>query len=297
MLKSMTGFGRGSAERDSCKLLVEIKSVNNRYFDAYIRMPKELSSLELALRKRCQKQIARGKLEISVSWSQLQMNQEDVVSDLPLAKSYADQIRRIAREIGVGGMYMPDPYEIASFPNVLKSKARNADVDFWSNLLEEASEAAIRNLIQMREEEGERLSSDLDAKLADLRKHRESVLALAPETIQVYRERLREKLTQLLGDRADEIFGENRLAAEVLVYADKASVDEELVRLDSHLNSFSETLKHAGSQGKKLDFLIQEMNREINTVGSKSDDIRMTAIVVEMKTVLEKIREQVQNIE
>lgn len=297
MLKSMTGFGRGIAEKDECKVSVDIKSVNNRFFDAQFRMPRELSSLEPGLRQLCQKKVARGKLDVSVSWSFMADSSELIVADLSLAKSYADAIGSIAAEIGAHYAFVPDPLKIASFPQVLKSSTKDTDMDFWQNLLNEACAAALDNLLIMRETEGRWLQSDIKEKAGLLRSHRLTILEHAPEVVVAYRERLQEKLNLLLGERVNELFDENRLAAEVLVFADKANVDEELVRLDSHLSALDEILDADGSNGKKLDFLIQEINREINTIGSKANDLAITTIVVEMKSALEKIREQVQNIE
>lgn len=297
MLRSMTGFGRGIAEREGTKLTVDIKSVNNRFFDAQIRMPRELSSLELQLRQLCQKKIARGKLDITVNWSRSDLATTEITADLSLAKSYADAITSIAGEVGAHYAYSPDPLQIASLPQVLTTSSKELDQDYWSGLLSEAAEEAILCLIAMRTSEGSWLRDDMAEKLDELSALRLQVLERSPEVIRAYEDRLREKLDQLLGERVNEIFAENRLAAEVLVFADKANVDEELVRLDSHLNGFRAIMDADDSQGKKLDFLIQEMNREINTIGSKANDLDVTNLVVEMKAVLEKIREQVQNIE
>ncbi len=297
MLNSMTGFGRGVAEKDDSKVSVDIKSVNNRFFDVQVRMPRDLSSLELGLRQLCQKKVARGKLEVSVSWSRQSAGSEMIEADLPLAKSYANAINLIASEIGAPYTYMPDAQQIASLPHVLKSAENETDIDFWQELLNAACEEALDNLLEMRAAEGMWLRDDIREKAGKLRAYRLKVLERAPEVISAYQDRLKEKVEQLLGERAGEIFTESRLAAEVLVFADKASVDEELVRLESHLNALDEILDADGSNGKKLDFLIQEINREINTIGSKANDLAITTAVVEMKSILEKIREQVQNIE
>ena len=297
MLRSMTGFGRGIVEADDCKITVEIKSVNNRFFDCQVRMPRELQALEVSLRQQCQSKVSRGKLEINVNWSNLLESKMNVAADLNLAKSYADAILAIARHTGVSSTYLADPLEIAKFPQVLKSATVETNVDFWQELLERATEDALDALILMREAEGLRLKTDMHAKLAELRRCRELVAKRSPDVIAEYRERLVTKLNELMEHRAEAVFGEDRLAAEVLVFADKAAVDEELVRLKSHFDAVEETLSGGGDVGKKLDFLIQEMNREINTIGSKANDLEITNIVVEMKSLLEKVREQTQNIE
>lgn len=297
MLKSMTGFGRGVAESNGSILTIDIKSVNNRFFDVQVRMPRDLQSLEVYLRQLCQKKIDRGKLDVSVSWTHSAQSDEQIAPDLNLAKSYASAIAAIAGALGQSSQYQVDPYRIATFPQVLQNSAGETDLDFWQNLMTTACNQALDTLIEMREAEGVHLVADIREKLAELRVRRLAVLDRAPEVIAAYRERLVEKLNQLMTERADEVFGENRLAAEVLVFADKASVDEELVRLDSHFNSMEEMLGSSGSNGKKLDFIIQEMNREINTIGSKANDLTVTQEVVEMKTLVEKIREQIQNIE
>lgn len=297
MLKSMTGFGRGMAELDNCKITVDIKSVNNRFFDVQVRMPRDLQSLEIHLRQLCQKQIGRGKLDVSVTWTHSAVSDDLIAVDLNLAKSYASAIKEIAGALDYPSNYQVDPFRIASFPQVLQNSAGETDLDFWQGLLTSATNDALVALVQMREAEGKHLVGDIREKLALLKEHRLTVLERAPGVIAAYRERLVEKLNQMMTERAEDVFGENRLAAEVLVFADKASVDEELVRLDSHLNAMDEILDNPGSQGKKLDFIIQEMNREINTIGSKANDLAVTQEVVEMKTLVEKIREQIQNIE
>lgn len=297
MLKSMTGFGRGVAEEGGSKITVDVKSVNNRFFDVQVRMPRDLQSLEVLVRQLCQKKISRGKLDISISWTDTAESDDLISVDLNLAKSYARALNSIAAAVGQASDYQADPYRIATFPQVLQNSSGETDLDKWQSLITEACNRALDALVEMREAEGVHLEADIREKLDQLRRHRLSVLERAPEVITAYRERLVEKLDQLMTERAEEVFGENRLAAEVLVFADKATVDEELVRLDSHFNAMEEILSASGNNGKKLDFIIQEMNREINTIGSKANDLTVTQEVVEMKTLVEKIREQIQNIE
>ncbi len=291
----MTGFGRGEAASGGRRFLVEIRTVNNRYADVQVRMPRSLAALEARVRETVAGGVARGKADVSVTYEDRRPEAARIVADLPLARSYADALRAIARETGADERIAAS--DVARFGDVLRPEASEpAEEETWA-LLEEALSAALKALRAMRAAEGRRLADDIRAKAAGLRALAAQVRERAPLVPAEYRAKLAQRVQDLIGDKAGVFFDEQRLAAEVALFADRCSVDEELVRFASHLDQLEETLRQDVPVGKKLDFLLQELNREANTTGSKANDLALTRLVVEMKSELEKIREQVQNLE
>ncbi len=291
----MTGFGRGEAASGGRRFLVEIRTVNNRYADVQVRMPRSLAALEARVREAVAGVVARGKADVSVTYEDRRPEAARIVADLPLARSYADALRAIARETGADERIAAS--DVARFGDVLRPEASEpAEEETWA-LLEEALSAALKALRAMRAAEGRRLADDIRAKAAGLRALAAQVRERAPLVPAEYRAKLAQRVQDLIGDKAGVFFDEQRLAAEVALFADRCSVDEELVRFASHLDQIEETLRQDVPVGKKLDFLLQELNREANTTGSKANDLALTRLVVEMKSELEKIREQVQNLE
>jgi uncharacterized protein (TIGR00255 family) len=295
MASSMTGFGRGEAVSDGRRFLVEIRTVNNRYSDIQVRMPRALASLEARVREAVAARVNRGKIDLYVTYEDHRPEAAKIVCDLPLAQSYAEALRSIARSIG--SEESVTAAQVAKLGDVMRPEASEpAEEETWA-LLEEALREALRSLTAMRAAEGKKLVADILSKVKGLRALVKKVEERAPRVPEEYRAKLAARVQDLLGDNARVLFDEQRLAAEVALYADRCSVDEELVRLGSHIHQLEETLVQEALVGKKLDFLLQEMNREVNTTGSKANDLELTRTVVEMKSELEKIREQIQNLE
>jgi uncharacterized protein (TIGR00255 family) len=295
MPNSMTGFGRGEAVADGRRFLVEIRTVNNRYCDIQVRMPRSIASLETRVREAVAARVGRGKVDLYITYEDRRPEAGRIVVDLPLAQAYAEALREIARAIGSDEKVTAA--QVAKIGDVMRPEASEpAEEETWS-LLEEALREALRSLVAMRAEEGGKLCLDIRRKTDGLRELARKVKERAPRVPEEYRTKLALRVQDLLGDKASVLFDEQRLAAEVALYADRCSVDEELVRLASHITQLEDTLKQDAPVGKKLDFLMQELNREVNTTGSKANDLELTRTVVEMKSELEKIREQIQNLE
>ena len=295
MANSMTGFGRGEAVADGRRFLVEIRTVNNRYIDIQTRMPRSIASLETRVREAVAARVGRGKVDLFITYEDRRPEAGRIVCDTALAKAYAEALREIARAIGADETVTAA--QVAKFGDVMRPEASEpAEEETWS-LLEKALQEALLHLLEMRSAEGARLVLDIREKIEGLRALTLKVKERAPRVPEEYRAKLMQRVQDLLGDKAGALFDEQRLAAEVALYADRCSVDEEIVRLSSHMNQLEDTLKQNVPVGKKLDFLLQEMNREVNTTGSKANDLELTRAVVEMKSELEKVREQIQNIE
>ncbi len=295
MPNSMTGYGRGEFATQDRRLTIEIKSVNNRYCDVQIRMPRVLNALESRVRDLVTGRLSRGKIELSVSYADSRAQAYQVSCDIGLAKAYADALRQVAE--AAGSSEKPSASTIVRFNDVLRVEAAQVDPEETWSLVEAALTSALDGMSAMRAEEGHRLAQDMDFRIRQMEEERLAIAARAPEIPALYRDRLQARVQELLGDRAAVMVDEQRLAAEIALFADKCSIDEELVRLESHLVAFQAILSETGPVGKKLDFLVQEINREINTIGSKANDLQLTERVVHLKSELEKIREQVQNLE
>lgn len=293
LIKSMTGFGRGEKNDGIRSFTVEIKSVNHRYNDTLVKMPKHIGYLEEKIKKQIRNVITRGRVETYINLEYVSEGDIEVKVDLPLAKSYKKAIDLLCEEIGVNSEYSIELF--TRFPDILKTNKKEEDEDEIWLCLKDAVDIALKNLIFMREEEGLELSNNIKAKLLNINKIVGEIEKRAPEIVLEYKEKLWNRINELLEEKYE--IDENKLANEVAFYADKSNIDEEIVSLYSHINQFIDTLDSGGSVGRKLDFLIQEMNREVNTIGSKVGDITITNYVVELKSEVEKIREQIQNIE
>ena len=292
MIRSMTGYGRSELLSDSCRILVEIKSVNNRYLDIGIKMPRQLNQLEAQIRKELKKHMQRGKVDVFISYEDLTEANMSVKYNARIAQEYWKHFQEMAEEFGIENDIRVSA--LARFPDVLTMEEEPADPEgIWDNL-QKALLEAVEMFDQARRREGEFLREDLNGKLDGMLGHVEFISERAPGLIETYRASLQEKVAELL--EASNI-DDSRIAQEVTIYADKVCVDEELVRLRSHIEATREELSRGGSIGRKLDFIAQEMNRESNTILSKSDDREVSDHAIELKTSVEKIREQVQNIE
>lgn len=295
MMNSMTGFGRGEASTPGQRVTVEIRSINNRYCDIQIRLPRLIGPLETRIRQAVAARMSRGKIDVYVSLEDTRGEASPVRCDIALAEGYARAVREIA--MAVGSDERISASQIARFPDVLSVESPQSDPDEWWAPAEQALSIALEGICGMRAAEGAKLSEDVLAKAETIEAARGELLRRAPAVPLEYRERLDARLDELLGERKGEIVDPVRLAGEIALFADKCAIDEELVRLQSHLSQLRTTIRAGGAVGKKLDFIIQEINREINTIGSKANDIEITNLVIGMKSELEKIREQIQNIE
>ncbi len=293
MLRSMTAYGRCELTVDEKDIIVEIKSVNNRFLDASIRIPRNYSYLEDRVKRELTlRGISRGKIEINISISS--SANVSISIDSAYAKGYIDALRSLRDEFSLADDI--SVMTVARNQEIFKLKRPEVDEDAeWSALYKVLS-PALDGFVSMREKEGENLAADIKDKIDLLREYAKKVFAMSEADIKGYREKLEARLRQVLADNrvtADE----NRILTECAIFADKVAVDEELVRLESHFKAFLEFLNSKEPVGRKLDFLLQEMNRETNTIGSKCSDSDIARVVVEMKSELEKIREQIQNIE
>lgn len=294
MAISMTGYGRAEAVYATRRYLVEIKSVNNRFCDISVRMPRGYISLENKIREKISDRLLRGKIDVFVTIEDVGDGNQTVELNEGLAKAYSDAVKKVAELTGRDDD--ADAFQIARFPDVLVARANSLTPEEAGAELLPVLDGAIDDMVRMREIEGEKLVDDLQTKVDAFERYHAAILLRAPLVPQEYRERLMARIEELLDDKANLVYDEARREAEVAVFADKCAIDEELTRLSSHMTQLRETLRARGSIGKRLDFILQEMNREVNTIGSKANDLTITNHVLDMKTELEKIREQIQNL-
>ena len=283
-IRSMTGYGRSEALTEEYRLVVEIKSVNHRFLDLNIRMPRLFNRFEASIRSLLKNYIERGKVDIFITYEDYAKGVSGLKYNRVLAGKYLEYCREMSREFGIEDDIRVST--VARFPDVFTMDAEEIDEDkLWAEL-EQGLKEACASFVEARQKEGENLRNDILGKLSDMRNALAVIEAKAPEILQEYRTNLRQKVTDLLGD-----------AQEVTIYADRICVDEEMVRLHSHIDTMEKDLKTGGTIGRKLDFLAQEMNREANTTLSKSTDLTVADNAIFLKTTIEKIREQIQNIE
>ena len=293
MAISMTGFGRGEYKDDNYYFLVECKTINHKYCDINIRLPRKISFLEDKARNFVKNHIKRGRVDIYIKLDLL--GSEDV--NLKFDESLANQYVNILKEIRDKYDLVDDisVMNIAKFPEIIKTEEKEEDEDLLWSMLSKALEQTLVNLTEMRSEEGKILANDVLERCNLLRNIIEEVEKYSHTVVLDYKEKLNNRISEILENPS--LVDENRLAQEVAIYADKSSITEEIVRFKSHIEQLKSTIVKNESIGRKIDFLIQEMNRETNTIGSKSSDLNITNLVVEIKSELEKIREQIQNIE
>ena len=295
MSKSMTGYGRGEAQFEGRTVVIEVRSVNNRYLDCSVKLPRSYIFAEDAIRTRVQSVISRGKVDVFVNITNTGGEAVSVTVNEPLAKAYIDALWRLF-ELGSGQRVRMDYYatDLARFPDVLTVEKQEEDQDTLKEQLMMALDLALSDFTAMREREGARLEADILGRADAVERLVAQVEVRSPETVNDYRARLEAKMAEVLQNTQID---ESRLLTEAAIFADKVAVDEETVRLRSHLSQLRDLLKQGGPVGRKLDFLIQECNREANTIGSKCSDIEIARHVVDIKAEIEKIREQVQNLE
>jgi len=287
----MTGFGHCEYTENDISFTIEIKTVNHRYIDIFLKMPKQLSTFEDMIRSLASAKIQRGKIDIYITYDNKSSDSQEVILDEGLAKAYCDALRKISDELGLRDDISAT--SLARFPDILKVEKQENNEEV-GKVLEKAFNIALDELVQMRTREGEKLKESLLANLSAIEDYIEKIKEKAPLVVREYKEKLEMRLNELIDlQRVDPA----RIATEVALFADKCSIDEELVRLKSHIIQMREMLDAGSPVGKKADFLIQEMNREVNTIGSKASNIDITRNVVELKSEIEKLREQIQNIE
>lgn len=292
MIKSMTGFGRARETVENMEILFEIKSVNNRYLDVSVRCPRIYGFLEERIKKEVGAVISRGKVDVFLSADITDDSSLRVQLNRGLLESYLEAFAVLRRDYA-----LRDDLSVSSvcrLPDVFRSKAEEEDAEEVIRKVMVAARRALLDYDRMRQTEGERLYEDLRAKADQVGALVEQIRELSPRSVQAYEARLRAKVGELLSDAR---FDEARILTEVVLFADRVAIDEEITRLQSHLFQFSQTLELCGPTGRKLDFLLQEINREINTVGSKCSELEISRLVIDAKSELEKIREQIQNIE
>ena len=291
MIKSMTGYGKSNMSKNLREYQVEIKSVNHRYLDVSVKMPRSLSYLEEEIKKAISSKLTRGKVDVFITFNNNSLEGRDIKINTEIARMYIKELRDLAESEGIVADIPVT--EISKLPDVLTIQ-NNQDDETIKNELLEVSSKAIDNLVDMRKVEGEKIAQDLLIRIQDIEKKVKKISSLSTGLIEEYVVKLNTRIKDLLQDQEID---EARLAQEVVIYADKCSIEEEVTRLNSHIYQFRELLNSNEAMGKKLDFMIQEMNRETNTIGSKANNLEITNEVINMKTQLENIREQVQNIE
>ena len=291
MIKSMTGYGKSNLSINSREYQVEIKTVNHKYIDTNIRMPRTISYLEEDIRKLITSKLKRGKVDISITFENYSKDGNDIRINTELAKMYIGNLRKLAEEENLSSNI--DVTEITKLPDVLTIKSNLDEKQIKEELLQ-VVDYAINQLIDMRKNEGKRISENILAKISQVEEKKDEIFALSTGLIDEYVVKLEARIKEIL--RTEEL-DKSRLMQEVVIYADKCSVEEEITRLKSHIGQLRNLIDSDEPSGKKMDFLIQEMNRETNTIGSKANNLEITNRVVDIKTILEDIREQIQNIE
>ena len=292
MIKSMTGYGSAKGVAEGLELSIELKSVNNRFLDTAVRMPRTYLFAEEAVKAAVQRHITRGKVDVFVTIDSSKADDVVVKVNEPLLKGYVEALRHIAEEYDLP--LDVSAYNVSRFSDVLSVEKKELDAEAISKGIVEIAEQALLDFDSMREREGEKLREDILNRVATIDALVKQVEAESPKTVAEYRARLEAKMAEVLGAAGID---ENRILAEAAIFADHIAVDEETVRLRSHMSQLSTMVKGVSPIGRKMDFLIQEFNRETNTIGSKCQNSDIAHIVVDIKSEIEKIREQIQNIE
>jgi uncharacterized protein (TIGR00255 family) len=292
MIKSMTGYGRGSVEEGGRAFQIEVKSVNNRYLDINLRLPRQINALEDNVRKYIASRISRGKIDVYINQEKVSDDDINITIDEQVASAYFNAFTELKERFS-----LKDDISIsllAKSNDVIVVERKEEDLEAIWKTLSRALEEAIDMFIDMRGREGLKLSNDISERCEMIKGMVGKIEERSPEIIKEYREKILQRVSEFLKDvEVDQA----KLLNEVAFFSDKSNITEEIVRLKSHIEQLKSTLSSKESVGRKLDFIIQEMNRETNTIGSKANDLYITGLVVDMKSELEKIREQIQNIE
>ena len=292
MIKSMTGYGSAEGTAEGLEISVELKSVNNRYLDTSVRLPRSFLFAEDAVKSSVQSHISRGKVDVFVTVDSSSADNMTVKVNEPLLKGYIEALQHISETFSLENDITT--LSVSRFPDVLSVEKKDLDADAISQAICEITENALKDFDSMRLREGEKLRDDVLGRLAVIESLVGTIEAESPKTVALYRARLEQKMAEVLGNSGID---ENRILAEAAIFADHIAVDEETVRLRSHMSQLRAMINRNSPTGRKIDFLIQEFNREANTIGSKCQNSEIAHIVVELKSEIEKIREQIQNIE
>ena len=291
-MKSMTGYGRAKLQKESREYIVEIKSVNHKYLDMNIKLPRNLFCMEDRGRKSISNKISRGKIDVFITYINNGIEGKNILINKDIARLYIKELEELANENNIASGLRAT--EISKLPEVLNIVIDEDDEDkIWSDL-NECLEEALSNFVNMRETEGERIKLDLEERLNEINENVAKIIQNSTGLIEEYVVKLRNRIKEMLDT---DIVDETRLAQEIVIYSDKISIEEEITRIKSHIEQFRTLLDEKDPIGKKADFIIQEMNRETNTMGSKSGSIDIINLVIKIKTQIEDIREQIQNIE
>ena len=292
MIKSMTGFGRSTYENEGREYIIEIKSVNNRFTDINIKMPRNLNYLEEKIRKQILSNISRGKVEVSIQLNNNSDLGKKINLNTDIAKKYVEELKKLSEETNI--IDNINIMDVARFPDVLNIRIDEEAEEVIEKELFTALDSAIDSFLDMRQKEGSKIKVDLENRIEVIKQKIEQISSISAGLVDEYVVKLETRIKELL---KTDVVDQTRLAQEVVIYSDKCSVEEEITRLKSHISQFLNLLNENIAIGKKLDFLIQEMNRETNTIGSKANNLEITYFVVDIITELENIREQIQNIE
>ena len=292
MIKSMTGFGRSTYENEGREYIIEIKSVNNRFTDINIKMPRNVNYLEEKIRKQILSNISRGKVEVSIQLNNNSDLGKKINLNTDIAKKYVEELKKLSEETNI--IDNINIMDVARFPDVLNIRIDEEAEEVIEKELFTALDSAIDSFLDMRQKEGSKIKVDLENRIEVIKRKIEQISSISAGLVDEYVVKLETRIKELL---KTDVVDQTRLAQEVVIYSDKCSVEEEITRLKSHISQFLNLLNENIAIGKKLDFLIQEMNRETNTIGSKANNLEITNFVVDIKTELENIREQIQNIE
>lgn len=291
MIKSMTGYGRGNISKNDREYQIEIKSVNHRYLDISVKMPRQLSYLEDAIKKEISSRVKRGKVDIFITFNNNSLEGRTIKINTELAHAYITELKKLSEKEDI--LSDIQVTEISKYPDVLNIQNEQDDDKIKEEVIEVLNDA-IDNFISMRQAEGSKISEDLLKRLDYIQEKVNEISKLSTGLIEEYVVKLETRIKEIFKDQEID---KQRLAQEVVIYADKCSVEEEITRLNSHILQFKNLLNSDEAVGKKLDFIVQEMNRETNTIGSKANNLDITNRVIDLKTEIENIREQIQNIE
>jgi len=291
-MRSMTWYGSGEAQGLGKKFIVEIKSINHRYSEIIIKQPRQYLLLEEKIRELVQKYVQRGRVEVYVKVEETGEKKPVIKVDKDIALAYYKSLKDLANILEISPEL--SVYQLVSLPEIIKLEEPEENLEHVWDVLKKAFSEALEKLVEMREAEGLVLKNDLEKRILYLEELTKMVSQRSPLVVEDYREKLKGRIKELLDETQ---YDEVRLNQEIVYFAEKSNITEELVRLQSHFRQFLNSLNTQGSVGRKLDFLVQEMNRETNTIGSKANDLEISNLVIEMKSEIEKIREQIQNIE
>ena len=292
MIKSMTGYGRSIFENEGREYIVEIKSVNNRFNDISIKIPRSLNYLEDRIKKEILNSVSRGKIDVFITFNNNSDLGKNIKLNTDIAKKYINALKKLSKEAEI--IDNINIMDISKFPDVLNIKVEEEAEEIIEKELFIALDQAIKSFIEMRQVEGNKIKEDLEKRIETVSEKIKQISSISTGLVDEYIVKLETRIKELL---KTNVVDEARLAQEVVIYSDKCSVEEEITRLKSHISQFLNLLNSEIAIGKKLDFLIQEMNRETNTIGSKANNLEITNLVVDIKTELENVREQIQNIE